>query len=47
MENNTISDDRITQSSSTDSNHEGKNGRLNGPSSWETNEGIGLVLDFC
>jgi len=44
MEDNTISNDRITQSSSTDSNHEGKNGRLNGPSSWATNEGIGAFV---
>ncbi|XP_076807104.1 uncharacterized protein LOC143450437 isoform X3 [Clavelina lepadiformis] len=41
VENGTVSDSQITESSSIDGNHRGNSGRLNGDRSWATNEGVG------
>nr|XP_039250734.1 LOW QUALITY PROTEIN: macrophage mannose receptor 1-like [Styela clava] len=44
MENGTISDSMISESSSIDSSHSGKNGRLNSARSWATNGGEGAWI---
>lgn len=41
MENGTIPDNMISESTSLDGSHQGKNARLNGLNSWATNEGLG------
>ncbi|XP_077970679.1 uncharacterized protein LOC144425162 [Styela clava] len=44
MEDGTITDNMISESSSTDGAHAGALGRLNGPASWATNEGEGAWI---
>lgn len=41
MENGTITDEMITESSSIDSSHNGRNARLNGDRGWATNDNNG------